>query len=50
MWEPTSGTYFCGLNRKVLRRSSNLEITSYGFPKEKKHILQIGKLKKRWFG
>jgi hypothetical protein len=24
--------------QKILRRSSNLEIMSYGFPKEKKHI------------
>ncbi len=38
MWESISGTYFYGVNRKILRRSSNLEIMSYGFPKEKKHI------------
>jgi hypothetical protein len=38
MWESTSGTDFCGVNRKILRRSSNLEIMSYGFPKEKKNI------------
>jgi hypothetical protein len=38
MWEPTSGAEFCGVNKKVLRRSSNLEIMFYGFPKEKKHI------------
>jgi hypothetical protein len=38
MWEPTNGIDFCGVNKKILRRSSNLEIMSYGFPKEKKHI------------
>jgi hypothetical protein len=38
MWEPTSGIDFCGINRKILRRSSNLEIMFYGFLKEKKHI------------
>jgi hypothetical protein len=38
MWEPTNGAYFYGVNRKILKRSSNLEIMSYGFPKEKKHI------------
>jgi hypothetical protein len=37
MWEPTSGTYFCGVNKKILR-SSNLKIMSYGFPKKKKNI------------
>jgi hypothetical protein len=37
MWEPTSGVDFYGINIKILR-SSNLEIMSYGFPKEKKHI------------
>jgi hypothetical protein len=38
MSKPTSGADFCGINRKILRRSSNLEIMFYGFPKEKKHI------------
>jgi hypothetical protein len=38
MWEPTSGADLCGVNKKILRRSSNLEIMFYGFPKEKKHI------------
>ncbi len=38
MQESTSGTYFCGVNRKILRRSSNLEIMSCSFPNEKKHI------------
>jgi len=46
MWELTNGTNFCGVNKKILKRSSNLEIMSYGFPKEKKR----GKFKKRWFG
>jgi hypothetical protein len=36
--EPINGIDFCGVNRKILKRSSNLEIMSYGFPKEKKHI------------
>jgi len=38
MWDPTSGKNFYGVNRKILRRSSNLEIMSYGFLKEKKDI------------
>jgi hypothetical protein len=38
MWELTNATYFYGVNKKILRRNSNLEIMSYGFPKEKKHI------------
>jgi len=38
MWEPTSGADFYGVNKKKLRRSSNLKIMFYGFPKEKKHI------------
>jgi hypothetical protein len=38
MWKLTNGTNFYGINRKVLRTSSNLEIMSYGFLKEKKHI------------
>jgi hypothetical protein len=36
--EPNSGTIFCGINRKTLRRSSNLEIMFYNFPREKKYI------------
>jgi hypothetical protein len=38
MWELTNGAKFYGATGKILRRSSNLEIMSYGFPKEKKHI------------
>jgi hypothetical protein len=38
MWELTNGVDFYGVDKKILRRSSNLEIMSYGFPKEKKHI------------
>jgi len=38
MWEPTNGVDFCGINIKILIRSSNLEIMSYGTLKEKKHI------------
>jgi hypothetical protein len=38
MWESTNGANFYGINRKILRRNSNLEIMSYGFPKVKKHI------------
>jgi hypothetical protein len=38
MWEPISGAYLCGVGRKILRRSSNLEIMFYDFPREKKHI------------
>jgi hypothetical protein len=37
MWELTSGAYFYGVNKKILI-SSNLEIMSYGFLEEKKHI------------
>jgi hypothetical protein len=36
--EPTSRIDFCGINRKIFWKSSNLEIMFYGFPKEKKHI------------
>jgi hypothetical protein len=43
MWEPTSGVDFYGINNKILRRSSNLEILFYGFPREKKHILANSK-------
>jgi hypothetical protein len=38
MWELIIGVDFYGVHRKILRKSSNLEIMSYGFPKEKKHI------------
>jgi hypothetical protein len=38
MWEPTNGTNLCGVNKNILKISSNLGIMSYGFPKEKKHI------------
>jgi hypothetical protein len=38
MWEPTSEGDLDGINKKILRRSSNLEIMSYGFPRGKKHI------------
>jgi hypothetical protein len=38
MWEPTSGANLCGINRKILIKSFNLEIVFYGFPREKKHI------------
>jgi hypothetical protein len=38
MWEPTSGANFYGVNRKILKRSYNFEIMSYGFSKEKKYI------------
>jgi hypothetical protein len=36
MWEPTSGTNLCGVNKKT-QRSFNLEIMFYGFPMHKKH-------------
>jgi hypothetical protein len=39
MWELISGVDFYGVNRKILRSSSNLKIMFYGFLKEKKHIL-----------
>jgi hypothetical protein len=38
MWEPISGIDLYGINRKILKRTSNFKIISYGFPKEKKHI------------
>jgi hypothetical protein len=38
MWEPTSGIDLCGVNKKILKISSNLEIMSYGFLKEEKNI------------
>jgi hypothetical protein len=38
MWEPTSGANLCAINKKILKRNSNLEIMFYGFPREKKHI------------
>jgi hypothetical protein len=37
MWEPINWADLW-VNRKILKRSSNLEIMSYGFPNEKKHI------------
>jgi hypothetical protein len=47
MWESTNGVDFCGVNRKILIRRSNLEIMSCGFPKEKKTYGQIQE-KKVW--
>jgi hypothetical protein len=38
MWELTNIANFHGIDKKTLRRSSNLEIMSYGFPKEKNNI------------
>jgi hypothetical protein len=38
MREPTSGANFCGVDKKILKISSNLDIMSYGFLKEKKYI------------
>jgi hypothetical protein len=38
MWESTNGAIFCGVNKKLLRKNSHLEIMSYSFSKEKKHI------------
>jgi hypothetical protein len=38
MWEPTSGVDFYGINIKKFINKFNLEIMSYGFPKEKKHM------------
>jgi hypothetical protein len=38
MWEPTNGADLCGVNKKILRRSSNFEIMFYGFPREKNYI------------
>ncbi len=49
MWELINGVDFYGINKKILKRSSNSEIMYYGFPKEKKHT-HLGKFKKRWFG
>jgi len=40
MWKPTNGIDFYGVNKKILRKSFNLEIMFYGFPREKKHILE----------
>jgi hypothetical protein len=34
MWEPTNGADLCGVNNKILGRSSNFEIMFYGFPRE----------------
>jgi len=38
MWEPTNEANFYGVNRKILKRSSNLENMFFGFPREKKQI------------
>jgi hypothetical protein len=38
MGEPTSGIDFYGANKKTQKRSFNLEIMFYGFPREKRHI------------
>jgi hypothetical protein len=38
MWEPTNEANFYGVNRKILKRSSNLENMFFGFPREKKHM------------
>jgi hypothetical protein len=48
MWEPTNGTNFYGINKKIPRRNLNSKIMSYGFPKEKN--THMGKFKKIWFG
>jgi hypothetical protein len=37
MWEPTSGVDVES-TKKILRKSSDLEIMLYGFPKKRKHI------------
>jgi hypothetical protein len=37
--EKISGIDFCGVSRKTLKRSFNLEIMLFGFPRGKKHIL-----------
>jgi hypothetical protein len=41
MWEPIDGANLCGVNRKILRRSSNPKIMFYGFPNEKNTSGQI---------
>jgi hypothetical protein len=38
MLEKTSGTNFCGINRNINSRSSNLEIFFSSFPREKIHV------------
>jgi hypothetical protein len=38
MLEKTNGTIFCGVNKNIKDRSSNLEIFFSGFPREKRHI------------
>jgi hypothetical protein len=48
MWEPTNGANFYGVDKKILKKSSNLDILFYGFPREKK--TRLGKFKKTWFG
>jgi hypothetical protein len=35
MWEQTNGPDLRGVNKKTQRRSFNLEIMFYGFPREK---------------
>jgi hypothetical protein len=45
MWEPTNGADFCGINGKTQKRSSNLEIMFYVFPKGEK--MHLSKFKKR---
>jgi hypothetical protein len=37
MLEQTSGAYFRGINKKNIKKGSNLEIMFCGFPREKKH-------------
>jgi hypothetical protein len=37
MLEQIDGANFCGVNINTLRKSSNLEIMFYGFPREKRH-------------
>jgi hypothetical protein len=47
MWEPTGGANFYGVNKKILRRSSNLEIclmVSQG------RNNTFGQIQERWFG
>jgi len=47
MWEPTGGADFYGVNKKILRRSSNLEIclmVSQG------RNNTFGQIQERWFG
>jgi hypothetical protein len=48
MWEPTNGTYFYGVNKKILREKFQFGYYVLWFPKGKK--THMGKFKKRWFG